>query len=298
MSRLIAVVALLSLSFLARTAPMLQAAGTAQSPRCILQFHANQWCYRPSEVNQAERRMAIQTVNPTAVVTAVTQLTLTQVSVTGVHFSPDAIHFIFGPAPFHHHDLLTPVQRVVVTEALARVAHNGIRIVNQANGPRGPWELTTNLPQSRLSLAITSNLGPAPLRRIAARIMQKGQHRTPYGPPTVQQLATQGMIFTPLAPTVGSISRAEAISKARAWGLAIRPSGGVSVAAQFGRFTDRSFKYHNWLAVQSRLIWLVTFFGPAIAIPSQGPCCAPHPVHHALSVVIDAHTGKALMGFS
>lgn len=303
MNRIRALIAILAIA--AGTAAVPWSTVTAQSPRCILVSYAHQTCYLASQVNQALRRMPVQPVNPTPVIKAVTHLDMSQVSVTGINPSPNAIHFIYGWVPGHmplSPTVAPPNPRyVIVTEALGHVTHPGMSVVNQGGEPRGPWYLTANLPlHPRLRLAIRSNLGTAAIRRMAREIMQKGRQTSTYGPPTIQELAARGMIFTPLTPVTGSITPAQAIAKARAWAPGVSNSGQVSTVARFGRFTDLHYQHGNSLVIKDRLVWLVTFFGPGVSISAVGPCCGsqPHPVHHSISVVIDASTGEALMGFS
>jgi len=47
----------------------------------------------------------------------------------------------------------------------------------------------------------------------------------------------------------------------------------------------------------NRPVWMVTFSGPAVQIEPSGPV-ATTVVHHEVTAVIDAATGKYLMGFS
>jgi len=100
------------------------------------------------------------------------------------------------------------------------------------------------------------------------------------------------------------ITDEEAVTKAMAQSLGAvdgQLSPGVQVAARFGAFSDDVFAKGGpgapmQLLYQNRPAWIVTFFGPGLTIPLDGP--DPLAVHHEQNVVIDADTGDYLMGYS
>jgi hypothetical protein len=101
-------------------------------------------------------------------------------------------------------------------------------------------------------------------------------------------------------------SRAIAIAERHAPG-GVGPQAGsgtptIRVTAQFGLFTDTRFgrgtsKGRLHLFLKDRPVWVVTFSGPGIEIPPAGPVKG-NVMHHEVSVVIDAKTGRYWMGYS
>ena len=100
------------------------------------------------------------------------------------------------------------------------------------------------------------------------------------------------------------ISDQEAVAAA----LAVSPAGqngalapGVQVAARFGVFSDDAYATRLPTGqmehvFQERTVWIVTFYGPGVLIPSRG--LQPLPPKHVQNMVIDAATGAWMESFS
>lgn len=73
------------------------------------------------------------------------------------------------------------------------------------------------------------------------------------------------------------------------------------ISAQYGTFSDEKYGridasgrvQPEW---QNRPVWIVTFAGPGVQLPSHNPRVKA--VHHELSVVLDAATGQYLMAYA
>jgi hypothetical protein len=76
----------------------------------------------------------------------------------------------------------------------------------------------------------------------------------------------------------------------------------VAVTAAYGLLTDSHIQQMTSTGevpvFQDAPVWIVTFVGSGVNIPSSGPPTGPEYVHHEETVVVDAGTGRFLFSVS
>jgi hypothetical protein len=111
---------------------------------------------------------------------------------------------------------------------------------------------------------------------------------------TPENLQFYDFQFTPLSPNDSRLEKAISQDQAVSAALQFEARGKIAtfVTTQVG-FSDGATSLD---LANERLVWLVTFHG--VDSLSSGPPESTHQVSHELTVVVDAHTGEAIISFT
>jgi hypothetical protein len=152
----------------------------------LVQYHAgNTTCYLPQHVTAAERELSVRPIRPVRAVRDALHLPLSQVLVLagtgrGRPGHAVAITYVFG-SPDSSCIARGSCGRssgyVIVQETVGLRAVSGLNVTERSGTFPGPWHLEANIPQTRLSLEITSNSSKQAVLRIGKRILQAARDR-------------------------------------------------------------------------------------------------------------------------
>ncbi|HZT95351.1 MAG TPA: hypothetical protein VFB34_00805 [Chloroflexota bacterium] len=137
-------------------------------------------------------------------------------------------------------------------------------------------------------------------------------HASPAGDYAPGPLSAYGIRFTSEPSSQAVMGESQAISDATPDSQATASNGqllsGVEATAQYGLFSDDAYGHGSTssggfqASYQNVPVWIVTFSGPGLSLPSVGGPRAPggsgsSSVHHEQNIVIDAETGAELLEF-
>jgi len=157
------------------TGPHVGTAASVPAPTCQFTFcGAPETCYAPRDVRSAEWSARLALIDPSASVSAVLRLPLTQVIVTSS--TPPGrgrqIHYLYGRIPGGQ--TVVPIPSPLTPEFLVVEEASGQQVPKQPSitrsGPR-PWIFTAYLPGRRLSILVTSNASRTRVERVGRGIL-------------------------------------------------------------------------------------------------------------------------------
>lgn len=155
--------------------PQVGAVASVPAPACQLRFRGvPEACYAPRDVRSTEGSARLAFIDPSASVSAVPRLSLTQVIVTSSR-SPARgrqIHYLYDRIPGGQTEVPIPSpltrQFLVVEESGGQQVR--VRPSITRSGPR-PWTFTAYLPGRRLSIFVTSNASRSRVERVGRGIL-------------------------------------------------------------------------------------------------------------------------------